>query len=819
MDMINLNANRKFHKDNRGAGIVMVLVAIALVMILVSVLMSISLVNFQMKATEKRSKANFYSAEIAMDQIHVGLEELASESIDSAYIDAMQQYKQISNTVRWNNFRNEYLTSLTNELQDPAHAGRYLVKDDSDVLNADGVYTKGVLKYLSKEYTAAYDAGDLTLECQTPDDQNSIVITENGLIMKDLCIGYTDADGYYSEIITDIRIGFPSISFSESSVLPNVFTYCMIGDAGVTFDKTTGAKLMGNIYAGKKNLSTDFADPDNPKADEIKSGIVLTGQSKLTVETGDYVYGGKSLTYCNPVYLISAGQTRLDSLCSLNLNSPTEAQKTAANSAGAPLNDMQLWTTDISLNGSAKGTSSYTSLQTAEDTILYVKDDTTLSKYADSLILSGSYYGYGKGQSAILLNAADSRVNLSGLKDLMLSGNAYISSAVSLASADLDAQTFVADPNNIVLGSSVASKTDQMCFLVPAEVMGILNGNLIGGRNPMLLTDYKDWYSGHNDSGYYRIDVSRPIATLGGKKLADYGLGSSDFKTIFRQIGTENVVYVYLDFSDLGEAAAEQYYKDYMTNSANMLSYLKKYGNTITLGDTDDKDFIRSTGGILTYALDDTKVSIFDETVSSLSETQLNDYYDKQSEYLDAYKGLCSKLTTRFSALSVTEQSRSVYENLIGIDDPTSSFYDLVKTRLTSGQRVIYSYPNTEAPKARAAVVNGDVKLSEFTDDYELIICTGNAEIDRNFCGLVLAGGRITVKESTGRLVCSDEEMVKYLLQCKPDDASFSERALVEDFFINGEAYSNSFAGIVSSSTDDYISLDGIITYVNWTKR
>ena len=41
--------------DNRGMAMVLVIVAIALVTLLVSVLLSVSLLNYQMKVTEKKS--------------------------------------------------------------------------------------------------------------------------------------------------------------------------------------------------------------------------------------------------------------------------------------------------------------------------------------------------------------------------------------------------------------------------------------------------------------------------------------------------------------------------------------------------------------------------------------------------------------------------------------------------------------------------------------------------------------------------------------------------------------------------------------------
>ena len=54
---------KKLKKDNRGVSLVMVIAAIALVTVLVTVALTMGLWNYQMKATNRISKNNFYDAE------------------------------------------------------------------------------------------------------------------------------------------------------------------------------------------------------------------------------------------------------------------------------------------------------------------------------------------------------------------------------------------------------------------------------------------------------------------------------------------------------------------------------------------------------------------------------------------------------------------------------------------------------------------------------------------------------------------------------------------------------------------------------------
>ena len=57
----------KKSRDNRGMSLVMVIGTVALVSILVVIVLSLSLMNIQMKSVYKKSADNFYDAEAAMD--------------------------------------------------------------------------------------------------------------------------------------------------------------------------------------------------------------------------------------------------------------------------------------------------------------------------------------------------------------------------------------------------------------------------------------------------------------------------------------------------------------------------------------------------------------------------------------------------------------------------------------------------------------------------------------------------------------------------------------------------------------------------------
>lgn len=83
---------KKLKKDNRGVSLVMVIAAIALVTVLVTVALTMGLWNYQMKATNRISKNNFYDAERVLDEIRLGLQSDVSDAMSQAYVETMADY-------------------------------------------------------------------------------------------------------------------------------------------------------------------------------------------------------------------------------------------------------------------------------------------------------------------------------------------------------------------------------------------------------------------------------------------------------------------------------------------------------------------------------------------------------------------------------------------------------------------------------------------------------------------------------------------------------------------------------------------------------
>lgn len=777
---------------------VLVIVAIALVTILASILMSISLVNYKMKITELKAKDTFYSAEVALDQVHAGLQNVISEAMDVAYMQAVQQYKYpgITEEQRIQNFRNSFSTEVRKDIKRPDTDAYYLIGGPYDAsrdsVNAadyardpvTGLYTKGLVKYLDKTLAAALESGRLVIKSRIENAGGAdnylakVEYTMDGMVLQDIIVGYMNDEGFYSEIQTDILIGFPSISLKESTVLPNVFSYATIANEGLVFDRVQGATITSSMYAGD----------------------ILLENCPSTI------------SFDNVEYLVTGGNLTV-------------------NQSPLHISSENFWAKGVDVIGNDIRGIGQSSSQLYLEGASYIEDDLTLQKNNITATLSGEYYGYSgmasgntdmvERKSAILLNCANTTLDLNALETLMLCGNAYIN-ARNVTMEQGGALLGSAQP--VMLGSSVSTKVDQIAFLAPVECLGTINGQSILGRNPMTEEEYNLW-STYNGVGYERINVNVET-NVTGKKLSAYGFnGAGDnVRTIFRQIGTETVVYVYLNFTSEDRASA--YYRDYVSGAGDLFNnYMARYENTISY-DGAENEYTR--GNVITYlppvengGIGGDVFSVTSNSINnSMGQDELNALIDAQTEYESSYRALCAKLTTNYNGLMDSEKNKSVYENIVNLSVLESMPYNVSYYTKWAGDTyrslAVNNVQMVDGVPVSVPVVVG----SDATGDYAkcvLVIATGDVEIKGNFSGLIIAGGEVRVSQSTNVTISSNEMVVESLLKSTKVDESlpWGGKTVIETYFKDG----NRYVATGDNNSSAYISLDNVIAYLNWTKQ
>ena len=79
--------------NNEGYTLVLVIIIVALISIMATTVLAVTSVNIHMKAIQKQSLDNFYSAESAMDEIKVGLQNDVAKASKNAYLNTIKRFE------------------------------------------------------------------------------------------------------------------------------------------------------------------------------------------------------------------------------------------------------------------------------------------------------------------------------------------------------------------------------------------------------------------------------------------------------------------------------------------------------------------------------------------------------------------------------------------------------------------------------------------------------------------------------------------------------------------------------------------------------
>ena len=221
-------------KDNKGSAIVMVLVAIAFVSIMGSMVMYSTFYNYKMKVIDRSAKDSFYSADLAMDEVKAGLQMVVTDAFSDAYIDTLEQYGDIEEIDL-----NEYmLTAYKNRIID-------FLELETD----------------SQKYQISILQGFLTQPADNKGEMGAYVESStcemlpytDGIRLKDVCLTYTDEEGYVSIIETDFLLPYPNLGLGATYEFPDIDEYCLIANEKLVAKKGTLSTnnrvvMSGGVY-------------------------------------------------------------------------------------------------------------------------------------------------------------------------------------------------------------------------------------------------------------------------------------------------------------------------------------------------------------------------------------------------------------------------------------------------------------------------------------------------------------------------------------------------------------------------------------------
>lgn len=629
-----------------------------------------------------------------------------------------------------------------------------------------GLFREAYIAGLKSYFEAGSDRYkvDTLRACIATDSHKPCLVTEEAdaeytadsdegiFTLKNVKVTYRDDRNYETTITTDLVFSTPQMNFSGGQQMKDFMKYALIADDKIEVNASP-ITVDGNVYAGENGIEalTNGSGDFSGNVLLTRGDIILNGGSKLSL--GD-------------------GKT-------------------------------EMWAENIETKGKSSST------LTIEGNC-YVADDLSMNGVGSSVTLNGNYYGYNfqedyaaqntsmdaKFSSAIMINARDCRLDMQNLNYLMLAGRTFISRGVY---TDSDKQNASKDNSDIMLGESLAVRTNQLAYYVPEAYIdaGTLNftaDGLLNFQNDTGIQNIETYLSsGHQVTAYHYKDKGRGTKT-----------------------------YYYLNFAD--EQKANDYFAAYCTaNSSKVGGYAEHYlaDDAIIV----DDDHIFTLRGDLMYR-DSADMNLREEKTIVLdgSDRWKKDgaYWNVASNLAVKYKSLQLGLTE--NGAGITGDDVRLRNETGNIDKSVSSLFltlidkSFMETEIANKGRQNGDNPRimeylpviNEAQNQAVILVDNEGETAyKIPDQYTsgIIVAAGDVYVPHNFNGLIISGG--TISFAANAAVTSDEMMV---LQLFTDDLD-RDNPLFSQFFRQyaGSSVTQHIAGTVD--------LKNYLNYDNWKKN
>ncbi|MBD5526489.1 MAG: hypothetical protein HDR04_19230 [Lachnospiraceae bacterium] len=826
--MANADERKKLYRDNKGSAMVMVIVIIAFIAILVSVLMFVSFAGYQMRAADRHGKDNFYTAETVLDEINVGLQSEISAALNKAYGEVMTNFALYRSANERNKKLHEiYYAELKERLwKSNAEQDRYSVAKLQSYLSADSLGDGDGTRDGFLSHGATYGAiVESNLDYATEGEKYQMEVDNSKLLLKDLKVSYVDESGYISIISTDIRISLPSFNFSQASALPSLDSCSLIADDTLLIGNTTAGGnivIKGDVYAGQMFIGTP-SDPVYSAFDKDKKADEKTPLTLPTLLPTRVAFG-------------KADDAEPTSLATVVSRENIEI----AESSAIETQETELWAQNMTLTSASADINGTVNL----------KDDFTLSGKDSKAVLEGEYNGFGyiadevagggaesgdgstgsgeaadpedstdtrpDSSSAIIINGRGSSLDLSGLERMTISGRAYVSTAHNAADASATEQE-KKNNTNIMMGESVAVKSNQLIYLAPSEAVGCridVDGTIGAsefGCNPLTLEQYEEIID--NPDQYCLLDGSRRISVLGYRSLNEYisqenvaGGGAAYVpEIVFKQTNAGPLVYCYLRFKD--EDAANKYFIDYYNiNSEKVDQYTQLYAREIKMA--DELLYLNIEGNMLTYegAEGWSILASTESTGTSQQAKRMSALKD------DVFKSLSAKLMRTSNQLTNDELDKTAFQNIMDETEIEIILHE-------KGAQEVRIDTLGASPDSMILTKNDYVVDDHTPSSVKMIVSLGNVTVKKDFMGLIIAKGNLTVEAGASLTIEPlDADTFTNILSTKIDELSTTREYRLLNIFTDGINYVNSG----NTSTDmgtQQVSYVDLISYEKWSKK
>lgn len=733
----------KIRKDDSGSAFIFVVIGVMFVSIVGATVLSVATNYVTTVIVDHYSTDNFYQTEGYLSEIRSGIEEIAGKANEKAYLEVVEHYTSPKMTSQMKTiYGKKYLTGIVRKLNHDALVPTETsaeIKDIESKPAADSTVTTDweqlsmdLIKKMSTNpgtLGSTYGTNDLRYRFEYDKDEKELYLVIRGLIIK-----YTDETGYRSSVKTDIRIGVPDYAFEGNRTYEELKHYISISDDILRVDTdnhSSDAAVSGNVYSGTAKKM------ESPNDDE-GSGIQIHPRTKA-------VFHSKRIISRGNLNIFSGADVKMSGL-------------------SGPASLGELWLKNIVVRKPSPAVGGAMTSNVNINDNAYILDDTSIEDDNATVNLGGNYYGYSYNRdnsdttegnaslrsdysSAILINGRNTTLTSNGLTKLILAGRTFVQRNEKLADG-----TYQESVDDIMMGESLAVRSNQIAYLVPEEF-------ILDGHNPLVGAEVGDDTDARNK---VNIVALKSLAVGNeGKTMADFLKPGEEITANYNNSG--QYVYLYLNFKS--EVAANEYFSCYYNqeegSSPNNSKPNKEY--------LDDRaqSYIATLDGSMKISPALYLIAgniVHDYYSNTGAKQQSPNYFDGTNKPVkslldDGQSKMRNYLGLQMALLSSGSESVADVRGML--DDKSKD--ELVKNVVlniidTNGNP---SEEDNKFEKDGASLPDridnvpgyGDWKIICQNDDYMIdpgiekgiVLCAKNVTVSSNFEGLIIAGGKVSV--------------------------------------------------------------------------
>lgn len=822
---------RLFRKkiNNKGNTLGVVVIGILLLGILGTLILNITAANYQMKLADNSSKRNFYYVEKAVDEIYAGIGVEAMAAVSEAYQHVL------SNVVSRNDenrlvtlsgeeadaaFDRRYLENLKNKfIEDSENGGELSIEDKLSILKG---YI-GAVNKVTFNVEPVYDSDGVTCLTDVFCDE-----TEQKIKFKDIRISSRTASGFYVSVTTDFVVALPDINMkfadTGSDNSSELYKFALLVDGYETLQKkvTNGtvdiSDLLQITETNLKDISKASVTINSPNNSVNIIGNVYVGTSSVSKKAAVNIENSGLVLNVNAKNFISGGSVVIKN-AEANFNRLTQRDDVNLIEYGLLDSDtqssgMHLWANNLITKGNVSA------LNVNGDCI--IADDLEINGDNSTVRITGNYFGYGfkesslnenmeangsdrtifessslpedyvydhEGRSAIMVNGKNADVILAPAKPndmVILGGRAYI---------DLETQESAGN-STYMTGESVSFKGNQNLYKADITDLGNASTRIIQ-TNPVDYDFIKSYVSGDTlNYSALGIDETQVIAKRVGTSVYFYKYANDPvWQTnyfIDRMSSSFVRPTVEAQVKSLGVQNLKLEHQTYNIYSVGAIT-------EITNGEISD---IRPEYGVTNGVVDAGFLHLIEE---------MKYRYDSISSELIEFSDAYGDLTTINEASNDTLYSYFINEDLladIGREEKESQNVLRTPNLREVGEEFCQRLFGKSVDEVDMGVTISDNAHSgghivRTNRDYGVIIASGDVAVTKDFTGMIICGGNLTIEN--GATITACPELVKIL-------ATYDEYL---GQFLGFSSGSGDSSEIKTSNTD----YQNLITIENWRKN